>query len=103
MKKIIPKLSDRARARYEELAAELDMDNVVTRDRLADYCEVWDEWVTATEKLAELGAVVRQGNDIVASPYLLVRNAAAKRLEELACLLGITPAMKLAREAFDYA
>lgn len=102
-KTLRPKLSPRALQRFDELGSDLDLTDVVTRDRLTDYCQVWDEWLTATEKIAELGAIVRVNNGLAPNPYVDLRDRAARRMEDLAERLGILPGLKLAEAMYDHA
>lgn len=102
-KTLRPKLSPRALARFDELSVGLDLADVVTRDRLTDYCQVWDEWLTATEKIAELGAIVRVRDSLAPNPYVDLRDKAAKRMEDLAERLRILPAIRQAEAMYDHA
>lgn len=95
-------LSDEAQAEWQRIVPELEaMGLLTTVDRgvLMRYCQAWADWVTANEKLAASGMLIRGRRDaLVRNPLWLLRNDAEAVLSDLGKQLGLTPAARLRQD-----
>jgi P27 family predicted phage terminase small subunit len=95
-------LSDEAEAEWQRIVPELEaMGLLTTVDRgvLIRYCQAWADWVTANEKLAASGMLIRGRRDaLVRNPLWLLRNDAEAVLSDLGKQLGLTPAARLRQD-----
>jgi len=97
-----PGLSDEGQAEWQRIVPELEaMGLLTTVDRgvLVRYCQAWADWVTANERLAASGMLIRGRRDaLVRNPLWLLRNDAEAVLSDLGKQLGLTPAARLRQD-----
>ena len=95
-------LSGEAQAEWQRIVPELEaMGLLTTVDRgvLMRYCQAWADWLTANEKLAASGMLIRGRRDaLVRNPLWLLRNDAEAVLSDLGKQLGLTPAARLRQD-----
>lgn len=83
-------LDEQAKAKWKELAGQVDVGQPGNADGLAAYCVAWSEWKTARVKVDELGSVIRSPAGFPAiSPYVTVAAQAERRMRQWATALGI--------------
>jgi len=88
-----------AREHWKKITAQLLMLGVLTTidlDALARYCQIYQRWLEAEEKIEKTGGPVittRNGN-LVQNPHLAVANKANEQLNSLAAEFGLTPASR---------
>lgn len=94
-------LKGRALERWVALWPTLDLgrvDPMTHGDTVASYCQAYDDWREAVEKVSSMGGVVKdQNNRVVANPYVAIRDNAVRKLTEIGRALGIKPDEPLPR------
>jgi P27 family predicted phage terminase small subunit len=85
-----------ALAEWSRIVAELAMIGLITRpDRaaLAAYCVAYSRWVTAEQKIAELGTLLMRtaAGSVAQSPYLTISNRAMELMHKFLTEFGMTP------------
>ena len=74
------------------------------RDALAAYCVVFTRWADAERQIKKHGPVVKVGNSVQLSPYLVVANRCMDQMLRLWAEFGLTPSSRtriIAAEASD--
>jgi P27 family predicted phage terminase small subunit len=88
-------LSGEARKEWKRVTAAMEKAgrlDAADRGTLAAYCSTWATYTEADTKVKEGGLVVKtKSGNIIANPYLGVRNTALKMLVRQAAELGLTP------------
>lgn len=91
-------MSEDAAEEWRRLARELTVSKVLTKvdtGALALYCQAFDQWREAQNKLKRAQLVVTNSRgDEVVSPWVRVSNMAVQQMVRLASELGITPASR---------
>jgi P27 family predicted phage terminase small subunit len=91
-------LSRRANAEWRRVSKELFKLGLLSRiDRaaLAAYCESWADWLDATEKVNELGKVIKtQNGNVIENPYYSIKKRASEIMHRYLTEFGMTPASR---------
>jgi P27 family predicted phage terminase small subunit len=84
-----------AKREWERVAALLSRRRVLTEEdhaALLIYCEAWQQYLDASEQLAEHGTVVLSNTGTpIKNPYLTVQKQAFDRMRPLLSEFGLTP------------
>ena len=99
-------LKDRALDKWYELWGGLldrnHLDPRIHGDLVALYCESYGNFREAVEKLASMGALVKDKNDrVVPNPYVDIRDTAMRQMTDIGERLGLTPSASVRWQ--DYA
>ncbi len=91
-------ISDRAKRHWPLIAKQLEDAGVLTTidvTALAMYCEAFETWRDANEKLVESGAVIKGREGIpTQSPYFRVAHLAFQQMMRLLTEFGMTPSSR---------
>ena len=91
-------ISDRAKPHWPLIARQLEDAGVLTTidaTALAMYCEAFETWRDANEKLMKFGSVIKGREGIpTQSPYFRVANAAFMQMMRLLTEFGMTPSSR---------
>jgi P27 family predicted phage terminase small subunit len=90
-------LSETAKREWERIAPSLRMNGLLTKGdqmSLAVYCSAVADYIEADEKLQQYGSVVKQGPQIIPSPYVNIKNKAAQLLMRTGKEFGFTPSAR---------
>jgi P27 family predicted phage terminase small subunit len=83
-------LDEQAKAKWRELADQVDVSQPGNADALAAYCMAYSQWKTAQAQVEQLGTVVRSPAGFPAiSPYVTVAAQAERRMRQWGKELGI--------------
>lgn len=87
-----------AKREWRRVTPELEALGIISeidRSALAAYCQTYARWVSAEEKLAKYGEIVKSPNGYpIQSPYLGIANTALKFLRDFAAEFGMTPSSR---------
>lgn len=91
-------LSPAAKKEYRRIGAKLCEIGVLGETDLRAlelYSETYAQWVEATQRVATVGMVIKAPSGFpIMNPYLIVANAASKRMQSLLSEFGMTPSSR---------
>lgn len=90
-------LSESAKKIWQRVEGELRSARLLTAvdvDALAVYCTAVADHIDADEKLQKFGTVVRQGPQVIPSPYINIKNKAALLIARFGREFGFTPSSR---------
>jgi P27 family predicted phage terminase small subunit len=91
-------LSTQARQHWWQLVGLLAESGIMTAldsDALAAYCEVYERWLDANQKLIQFGSVIKAPDGTPKhSPYLRVANDSFRQMRVLLSEFGLSPASR---------
>jgi P27 family predicted phage terminase small subunit len=91
-------LQGEARETYRKVAKKLARIGLLTEIdemALAMLCQSWAEYLEASEKLRETGMLVKSPNGFpMMNPYLVIANAAVKKVRALLVEFGMSPSSR---------
>lgn len=92
-------ISGPAKTEWTRICGEMEaMGTLATADRaaIAMYCQAWGRWLTAEEKVKELGEIVAapKTKTPMQNPWLAVANKAREQMAKILPELGLTPASR---------
>lgn len=91
-------LGEKAQREWRRVVREVSAMKILTSadaDALALYCQTYQRWVEASEKIDEEGMVVTTDNGYpVMSPYITIVNQCIKTMQRLLTEFGMTPASR---------
>ena len=91
-------LGEKAQKEWRRVVRELSAMKLLTSadaDALALYCQTYQRWVDASEKIDEEGMVVKTDTGYpVMSPYITIVNQCIKTMQRLLTEFGMTPASR---------
>lgn len=86
-----------AKAEWARVAPLLETQGLLTeadRAQLVAYCTAWAEFRDAEEKLQQFGSVVKQGPQVIPSPYVSIKNKAVLTMTRIGQNFGFSPASR---------
>lgn len=91
-------LSENAVLEWNRVAPELEalgLISAIDRTAFAAYCQSYARWISAEEKLAKYGEVVKSPSGYpMQSPYISIANTALKFVRDFATEFGMTPSSR---------
>lgn len=91
-------LGEKAQREWKRVVRELSAMKLLTSadaDALALYCQTYQRWVEASEKIDEEGMVVVTENGYpVMSPYITIVNQCIRTMQRMLTEFGMTPASR---------
>lgn len=107
--KLVPpdELSERAKLKFEQIAAEAFWLDELSTDLLAAYCNAWDRWLGTVEAMKDSGEVVIDAKGAKQNPYRYALRTYVSMMQELSAKLGlgnidrlrlVTPAQEAAKK-----
>ncbi len=90
-------LSEEAQAEWERVAPMLTERGLLTaadRAMLVGYCVAWADFQDAERQLAKYGKIVKQGPQLIPSPYVSIKNKALLAMMRFAQQFGFSPSSR---------
>jgi P27 family predicted phage terminase small subunit len=93
-------LNEEARKEWKRITRLLKVQGLITlvdRAALTCYCEAWSGLVRATEKVNQMGEVLKSKETgvIYQNPYLAIKNKAMEQINKFSSLFGLSPSSRV--------